>query len=93
MNSVSSAAGSNFVTTLLWPGPARSPETRARQLLETCFSLRDARSIGRIELVPRIAGVIHFDLYGHPALLARFLIKTARTPSVPRQCEVDWSPF
>ena len=37
--------------------------------------------------------VIHYDLYGHPALLARFLIKTARTPSVPRQCEVDWSPF
>jgi hypothetical protein len=62
---------------LAWACPFRGGETRARQLLATCFSLRDARSIGRIELVPRIAAVIHY----------------ARRPSVPRQCEVDWSPF
>src|SRR6202043_1186815 len=52
--------------------PLRGGEPGTGQFLETCLGLRHGRGIGRIELVPRIASVIHYDLCCHRALLARF---------------------
>ena len=74
MNSVSSAAGSNFPTTLLCPGPVRSAAVKpapVSALKRASASAAAAASAGSNWCLC-IPGLIHYDLRCHPVLLAQF---------------------
>jgi hypothetical protein len=82
INSVSSAVGSKLLMTSLLPSPSRFAAVKPAPvsffvaaglffawpaLHETLLGLRHSRGVGRIELMPRIARVIHDDLDSWPA--------------------------
>ena len=67
MNRVSSAVGSKLLTTSLLPSSSRLAAVKPEPVssLKRLSASATAPDVGRIELVPRVAGVVHHDLRCH----------------------------